>query len=252
MQTHGTVDALKPGPAHRCVERAEHPRNITHHLEAENSAPSTPVALSRQPSGADDIYEHLLRRRELERWTAYDDHAAFLQASLLSFRSVEKSEEDCLRSRWNVQWNQDGSRDVPCKPEDYKHNCPWNDWVPPSESNRRFEAAKAVNAALPTKTRVRVHLCLSAVIGDEDPATLIVFATVEDKLGKPTLILRRGSDVLAEMVVATIFTSLTSEGVVMLQARSRFFSPAVYLIFETHKRLETFAHLIAWDLPSDA
>jgi len=141
---------------------------------------------------------------------------------------------------------------VPSRLEDYKYNCLWNDWVPPTESSRRFEAANAAIAMQSAQTRVHVHLCAVADINEPNPTKQIVWATDQDKHGMPTLTLRWGSNVLAKMAVASFYASFLDQDVVVLKGQQFDQTETFYLMFETRKSLQTFAYMIKWDLPSDA
>ena len=118
--------------------------------------------------------------------------------------------------------------------------------MPPSESRRRFEAANAAKACLPAKARVCPHVCaLTDAHTSRMRATLIVWATVEENVArKPTLTLRRGSDLLAEMALQTLCFSFPGEQIVVPNVRSKHLNAAVYLQFETHKSFETFSRMI--------
>ena len=137
------------------------------------------------------VFERLLMRCASEKWDANDDHATFLEALLLSYATVVGAEwqrAHALEMECDL-----GRRQEPLRGEQDRRlltQLPVERLVPPSESNRRFEAARAANATLPFKPRVHAHLCLSA---DTDTtgqhATLIVWTTVKDKAGNLTLIL---------------------------------------------------------------
>jgi hypothetical protein len=148
------------------------------------------------------------RRYRGEGWTTEDLYAAFLQASLLSYQSAQISAEERLRSHWNQIWNQDGRRDIKSAPTDYAHNCPWNDWTPPSESHRLFQAAQANRRPEPIEQRVRVRACISPDSQEcklSIEKLLVAFASVEvDASSARALVLRRGSDILAHIPVASI------------------------------------------------
>jgi len=190
------------------------------------------------------ILLRLLERCRIENWDEDDDHAAFLHCRPPCSPTVEQRDEERLRSR--SMWDTDSRRYVPSKTDDYTHNCRWNDWVPPSESRRRFEAANAAKACLPAKARVCAHMCASADAHTSGlHATHIVWAAVEENAaGKPTLTLRRGSDLLAEMALQTLCFSFPGEQIVVPNVRSRHLNAAVYLRFETRKSFETFSRMI--------
>jgi hypothetical protein len=149
------------------------------------------------------VVDAIERRYRGEGWTTEDLYAAFLQASLLSYKSGQISAEERRRSSWNQIWNQDGRRYVNSAPTDYAHNCPWNDWTPPSESHRLFQAAQADRRPEPIERRVRVRVCLSP-----DSQECIAFASVEvDATSARALVLRRGKDILAHIPVASFLIS---------------------------------------------
>jgi len=151
------------------------------------------------------------RRYRGEGWTTEDLYVAFLQASLLSYQSAEVSAEERLRSNWNQIFNQDGRRYINSAPADYAHTCPWNDWTPPSQSRRLFQAAQANRRAEPIGQRVRVHVCLSPDIQDWRlcrETMLVAFASVEvSATSARAFVLRRGSEILAHISVASISIS---------------------------------------------
>ena len=69
------------------------------------------------------------------KWDAAD-HAALLQASILSYHRW-RSDEECMRLRWNairVHKDENGSCNMANKPNDYTNICLCNNCVPPSES----------------------------------------------------------------------------------------------------------------------
>ena len=125
-----------------------------------------------------------------ESWTPEDIQAAEMQSSLLSYRSHERAAEDY------------GFRYVDSAPEDYAHNTPWNDWTPPSESARLFQAAATTPYVDPVSRRIRVHL---STCPDITAHATVAFATVEVNIkGKEVLVLRRGTETLASLVLRRI------------------------------------------------
>ena len=193
-----------------------------HEVEAHTTTVSSPsydetkgTASSREADGKADpqvekigFVDEIERRYRGEGWTTEDLYAAFLQASLLSYQSAQISSEERLRSHWNQIWNQDGRRDIKSAPTDYTHNCPWNDWTPPSESRRLFQAAQANRRPEPIEQRVRVRVCLSPDSQEcrlSREKLLVAFASVEvDATSARVLVLRRGSDILACIPVVSI------------------------------------------------
>ena len=101
---------------------------------------------------------------------------------------------------------QDGRRYVKSAPEDYRYNCPWNDWTPPLDPRRRFIAAQIEQKRKSSiNLCVRVRVCLSPYSLERGGETMIAFASVEsDALGAKSLVLRRGSHILARMPLSTI------------------------------------------------
>jgi len=97
-----------------------------------------------------------------------------------------------LHSSWNAIWNDCGRCYILSKPKDNTHNCPWNDLVPPSELRRCFEVVNAAIAVPPSKSSVRARLCSLANANISVQHVTLVWLTVEDKVSKPTLILRWG------------------------------------------------------------
>jgi hypothetical protein len=140
-------------------------------------------------SGA-TIVDTILSRAVQEHWTAEDVLSAYFQCSLLSYRSTPETP---------------GPRYIRSAPEDYVHNCPWNDWTPPSKSAKIFERANANRTSDPgdpVLRRVRVHVVASA---SADEKRLIAFATIEkNAMGQELLVLRRGTDVLASLILRRI------------------------------------------------
>jgi len=152
------------------------------------------------------VVEAIERRYGSEGWTTEDLYAAFLQASLLSYQSAEVSAEERLRSHWNQIFNQDGRRYIKSAPTDYAHNCPWNDWTPPSVSHRLFQVAQASRRPEPIEQRVRVRVCLSPDIQECRlcrEKMLVAFASVVDVNAK-AFVLRRGCEILAHIPVASL------------------------------------------------
>jgi hypothetical protein len=183
-----------------------------------------------------------------EGWTADDVKAAFLQSCLLSYQSRPISAEERAQSQWNQVWNPDGQRYVESSPVTYEHNCPWNDWTPPSQSLRLFEAANAANAeAAPygVRARVRINVCLSADSRACGNKMLIAFASVEvDDQGTKALVLRRGAEVLAHMPMHAIAVHQepTHERILHVVAISAT-AVSLCLYIENARRLDAFLAL---------
>ena len=141
-----------------------------------------------EEGGALSIVDEIHRRSQREGWTTSDLYAGFLQASLLSYRSAENNAADLM-----------------CAPEDYAHNCPWNDWTPPSKSRHLFQAAQAKRRAEPAEQRVRVHVCLSPDIKAKGEKIMVAFASVEVRADRSKkIVLRRGSEIMAHLPLASI------------------------------------------------
>ena len=83
-----------------------------------------------------------LARAARESWTEQDIKSAFLQLNLLSYSDVLDPSDTSLSS---VEFL------------DYKHNCPWNDWIPPSKSVLR----QVPNPCHPPSARARASLRLA-------------------------------------------------------------------------------------------
>ena len=92
------------------------------------------------PEGA---FQRIEERALRESWTAEDIRTATLQALLLTYESTTDA---CDKY---------GFRYVESASEDYVHNCPWNDWNPPSQARLPAPTYDAV------QDRVRVIVCTS-------------------------------------------------------------------------------------------
>jgi hypothetical protein len=188
-----------------------------------------------EASPADDAVfcEAMRARCHAEGWTARDILAAKCQSALLSYRSSEGAAA------------QHGPRYVKSSPDQYAHNCPWNDWTPPSESERRFREAAATRKVDAVSCRVRVHLCMNhESLGNR----VIAFASVEtNEKGKQALVLRRGADTLASMSIGVLrIRQISPENprVLALTIRGDRNGHAICLCFENDKRVETFAAML--------
>jgi hypothetical protein len=131
--------------------------------------------------------------RATERWDANDDHAVFLQASLFSYQSVEheQSNEDvALELECDLERRREALH--PKQAQRQHTQLPVEPLGAPSELRRCFEAVNSAIAVPPSKSRVRARLCTSANADISVQHVTLVWLTVEDKVGKPALILRWG------------------------------------------------------------
>jgi hypothetical protein len=184
-------------------------------------------------SAIDRTYERAVR----EKWTQEDLHAALIQGSLLSYRSDEFAARNF------------GCCYIDSAPEDYAHNCPWNDWTPPSESLRMFRDAASATArrldGVARRVRVHVHVSSSATCPG-----MIAFASRElNAAGKEALVVRRGQDILASLILRKICitSNLADRRLIMMTVATRSHiapSPKIYLRFENDKRLQSFKGLL--------
>jgi hypothetical protein len=182
-----------------------------------------------------DLIEQRFRR---EGWTTRDLYAAFLQASLLSYRSSEDAEDKY------------GNRYINSTPSDYKHNCPWNDWTPPSKSIELFQAAAEASAHKPDSVlrRVRVHLCHEAA---PESDTVIAFASIEtNQEGTTCLRLRRGAEIMSSLPVASLSVAIVGRGLLVLSTIGATEAlPSLWLKFETDARLAKFCDMLELERP---
>jgi hypothetical protein len=173
------------------------------------------------------------RRCVAENWTAGDLAAAVYQCALLSYRSAADAEQTY------------GEGYVKSGPEDYAHNCPWNDWTPPSQSQALFTQATANKKPEAIDLRVRVRVGSSSA---PESATAIAFASVEtNSRGNSCLVVRRGADVLSSMAIATLHADAVSPKLVVLTATpKKGATPAapLCLTFEDKKRLLKFCNMV--------
>jgi len=181
-------------------------------------------------------------RHRRESWNSGDLYAAFLQASLLSYRSAA----DFRRLYGNSY--------VDSAPETYAHNCPWNDWTPPSQSLQLFQWAAGNKKTKVILQRVRVLLCKDARL--EGP-TLIAFASVEsDAKAAKFLQFRRGAEVLASIPLSGLEAKVIDHPRHVLLSHNKpgkcqrkkapclLSSPAVCLKFEDDTRLAKFCDMV--------
>jgi hypothetical protein len=203
------------------------------YIDANFASPlPTPVHADAESASLDgvDLIEQRFRR---EGWTTRDLYAAFLQASLLSYRSSEDAEDKY------------GNRYINSTPSDYKHNCPWNDWTPPSKSIELFQAAAEASAHKPDSVlrRVRVHLCHEAA---PESDTVIAFASIEtNQEGTTCLRLRRGAEIMSSLPVASLSVAIVGRGLLVLSTIGATEAlPSLWLKFETDARLAKFCDML--------
>lgn len=234
-----------------------------------------PVAGHWSWSGA---YEATMARAALEHWSDDDMSAALLQASLMSYRSAADAVNTVT---W--PWNGERFRYMNSAPEEYMHNCPWNDWVPPSVSIALFHAAAARNAAAgstPVQSRVRVLLAPHRDIGGSIPEVdglirrrhrayrdrlwynlengvapgtssnnampipYIVFAAIEaGSTGARCLRFRRGGDIISTMTLDTLNFEHVGERVIGLSPQG-LATHQVYVHFDSAARMAKFSALL--------
>ena len=195
----------------------------------------TPVPADAE-SAALDCVGLIERRFRQEGWTTRDLYAAFLQASLLSYQSS-----------WDAE-DKYGYRYINSTPSDYAHNCPWNDWTPPSKSIELFQAAAEASANKPdiVLRRVRVHLCREAA---PESDTVIAFASIETNQESTTcLSLRRGAEILSSLPIARLSVAIVGRGLLVLStigATEALLS--LWLKFETDAKLTKFCDMLELD-----
>ena len=186
---------------------------------------------------AEDFWTYAIKKtyqRALsESWTRADIQAAVMQSSLLScsFVCVCASHETAADDYFRY-------------PEDYAHNTPWNDWTPPSESARLFQAAAATSYVDPVSRRIRVHVVASA---DITAHAMIAFSTVEMNVeGKEALVVRRGAETLASLVLRSICLTSDPVNMMVIELKVATSRHGIYLRFEDVKRLEAFMVRCGW------
>ena len=159
-------------------------------------------------------------------------YAAFLQASLLSYRSSRDAEDKY------------GYRYINSTPGDYVHNCPWNGWTPPSTSIELFQTAAEASANKPdiVLRRVRVHLCREAA---PDSDTEIAFALIETNQESTTCLrLRHGAEILSSLPVARLSVTIVGRGLLVLSSISATEALlSLWLKFETDAKLTKFCDM---------
>ena len=168
-----------------------------------------------------------MARAAAEGWTHDDCVAAMFQFSLLSFTSQTDN----------------GDQNSPTAPERYLHNAPWNDWIPPSQSRMRFQAAQANRTLAQHERCVRAQLCSV----DNPGLRRVVFATVGKNVqGQMCLCLRRGAEVLALMEIELLDAAHVGNRFIRLAPSSSAggHCPAVFLAFENDSRLTKFCEML--------
>jgi hypothetical protein len=210
-------------------------------MDTDVESPLPTVVSADTESTALDCVGLIERRFRQEGWTTRDLYAAFLQASLLSYQSSRDAEDKY------------GYRYINSTPSDYEHNCPWNDWTPPSKSIELFQAAAeaSANKSDIVLRRVRVHLCREAA---PESQTVIAFASIEtNQEGTTCLRLRRGADILASLPVATLSVAIVDRSLLVLSTTGATEAwpslwlkpwPSMWLKFETHAKLTKFCDML--------
>jgi hypothetical protein len=167
-----------------------------------------------------------------------------LQASLLSYQSSRDAQDKY------------GYRYINSTPSDYKHNCPWNDWTPPSKSIELFQAAAGASANKSdiVLRRVRVRVSPFETLTQ---SSLIAFASVEmGNSGSPCLRLRRGADILGSMTLSSLKTECIRDLVIGVLPDEGSLAgvptipsipttPSIYLHFENRLRVTKFCALVS-------
>ena len=184
-------------------------------------------------SAALDCVDLIERRFRQEGWTTRDLYAVFLQSCLLSYRSSRDAEDKY------------GHRYINSTPSDYTHNCPWNDWTPPSKSIEHFQAAAeaSVHKSDTVLRRVRVHLCHEAALESD---TVIAFASIEtNQEGSSCLCLRRGDEIMSSLSVTTLSVTIVGRVRLVLSTIGATEAlPSLWLKFETDARLAKFCDML--------
>jgi hypothetical protein len=193
---------------------------------------------------------HVIEERALhESWTGKDIQLATMQALLLSYVSTPRAA------------HQYGVRYVDSAPQDYRHNCPWNDWVPPSKTGLWTPLPRAV------LDRVRVIMCtsprhipvdfnFSLATRPENTASrsfVIAFASVDESSdGSRVLCLRRGSDILASLCLSKLCCKFSKHSVwLSSKVTQPIRMPKVCLRFDTESRRSKFEAMVL-DAPTRA
>jgi hypothetical protein len=183
--------------------------------------------------------ERMRARATDEAWTNNDVASARLQTALLSYRSTAHAAE--IYERY-----------VESYPEDYRHNCPWNNWVPPSVSEHVFQEAPANKEPHmePIRRRVRVRVSPFETLTQSSP---IAFVSIEmGNSRSPCLRLRRGANILGSMTLLSLKTQRIGDLVIGLLpdegclagAPAIPTTPSIYLHFENRARVTKFCALV--------
>jgi len=201
---------------------------------AEDTTPDTPSEMPGIISAtAINKLSMIFARAVDESWTPADVKAACRQVSLLSYQSSIDA-----AGKYGAGTCSD--------PEDFAHNCPWNDWTPPSKSRLRFlEAAAARSSETVSERRsrrVRVHITASENVNS--PA-VIAFVTREvNNEGTLVLIFRRGAEILGYPLILQKITMLSDPAdrriITLRVATPDGCMPPIYLRFEDDKRRLSF------------
>jgi hypothetical protein len=201
-----------------------------------------PTAVSAEAeSAALDCVGLIERRFRQEGWTTRDLYAALLQASLLSYQSSRDAQDKY------------GYRYINSTPSDYTHNCPWNDWTPPSKSIELFHAAAeaSANKSDLVLRRVRVRVSPFEILVQ---SSLIAFASIETgNSGSPYLRLRRGANILGSMTLSSLRAERIGDLVIGILADEGSLAgvpaipttPSIYLHFENRTRVTKFCALVS-------
>jgi hypothetical protein len=200
----------------------------------------TPPVPDDAESAALDCVGMIERRFWQEGWTTRDLYAALLQASLLSYQSSRDAQD------------KHGYRYINSTPSDHRHNCPWNDWTPPSKSIELFQAAAeaSANKSDIVLRRVRVRLSPFETLVQ---SSLIAFASIEMGNSGSCLRLRRGANILGSMTLSSLKTERIGDLVIGLLADEGSqagvpaipTTPSIYLHFESRTRVTKFCALVS-------
>jgi hypothetical protein len=198
----------------------------------------------------DEATEKILARAKDNSWTHEDVASALLQTALMSYRSTA----DAVKVYGDDRY-------VESYPEDYRHNCPWNNWVPPSVSEHVFQEAPANKEPNmePIRRRVRVRV---SPFETRTKSSLIAFASIEmGRSGTPCLRLRRGANILGSITLSWLKTERIGDLVIgLLEADDKVSraaacvpaeaiqgptTPSIYLHFENSLRVTKFCALVS-------
>jgi hypothetical protein len=246
--THGSTDDLKTANTERllpsyplwCIDEVETATfDDTGYGDIDTAVERFAVSADTD-SAALDCVGLIERRLRQEGWTTRDLYAALLQASLLSYQSSRDAQDKY------------GSRYINSTPSDYKHNCPWNDWTPPSKSIELFQAAAeaSANKSDIVLRRVRVRLSPFETLMQ---SSLIAFASIEMGNSGSCLRLRRGATIIGSMTLSSLKTERIGDLVIGLLADEGSLAgvpaipttPSIYLHFENRTRVTKFCALVS-------